>query len=650
MPKRLPSTALFGTNSNILWRRCLLLLSLAIVLSGCWYDTGEGSARAPPKLEKVSVTPVAVQLWPVSTSSQLSAVGTSLQGDQVANAPSATWVSENTSVATVDNKGRVTAVATGSTAIVVTIATVSSRVVVVVGPTTSVTGTIRYQDKMYNRERFVDTAIPTYKAVRYAKVDLVDGAGAVLKTTQTDEQGAYLFSLVPFASDHKIRVMAESDSISGMDVKVRDDSSAVYAVSRSLSIIGATTTLTVDVPLLNSPAGAFNIYDSLISASQFAHTLSGANSPVLSVFWEGGVASGTQYCTGYDATYCVHGAGIYVNSERFGDTDEFDDDVLWHEFGHFLVDKNSRDDSEGGCHFLQSTDLDMRLAWSEGWGDFFSMAVKRWLVADSRRAGLLSSTADVPASTYIDTDGGVVKILLDVANVSSQYSYATNEVSIAKILWDMSNEFQMAPLWTVMAQDFKLRPTTSPINLEALWDGWRNQFNPSVIDVGLMRAILRARLVYYEEDVMEPDDSPNPARLITIGSDEKHTLYRDNGSVDKDVVAINAIGGKSYTVETLDLRNGADTQLRILTPQQVPLMLNGVAVQNDDFDARLYNSYDSSCGEFRVRNTPTALASKTTFVAPVSGTYYVEVSTTQDLPPYASAGNYGSYRLRIIQQ
>jgi len=28
--------------------------------------------------------------------------------------------------------------------------------------------------------------------------------------------------------------------------------------------------------------------------------------------------------------------GIYVLSDPLGDTDEFDDDVLWHEFGHFV--------------------------------------------------------------------------------------------------------------------------------------------------------------------------------------------------------------------------------------------------------------------------------------------------------------------------
>lgn len=292
----------------------------------------------------------------------------------------------------------------------------------------------------------------------------------------------------------------------------------------------------------------------------------------------------------------------------------------------------------------------MRLAWSEGWGDFFAVAVKRWLAADLRRAELLSSMADVSSSTYIDTADGRTSLIIELATVGSTYSYATNEVSIARILWDVSAEYQMESVWGVLTQEFKAMPSTSPVNLEAFWNRWRAQRQSSATELGVIRNILRARQVFYEEDGFEPDDTPNASRLLTLGQDETHYLYRNDGSVDKDVVAFVAEGGRSYLVETSGLRNGADTEVTVLSPQKAPLTVNGVLVANDDFDEALYFRDDSACGQERVRNTPTALASKTTFVAPVSGTYFVEISTTKDPEPHPSAGNYGTYAIRVTQQ
>src|ERR1700756_5147679 len=66
---------------------------------------------------------------------------------------------------------------------------------------------------------------------------------------------------------------------------------------------------------------------------------------------------------------------ISLVGNRAVDSDEFDDSVILHEFGHLAAASFSRDSSPGGIHVLGDA-LDPRIAWSEGWANFFSSAVR----------------------------------------------------------------------------------------------------------------------------------------------------------------------------------------------------------------------------------------------------------------------------------
>ena len=65
--------------------------------------------------------------------------------------------------------------------------------------------------------------------------------------------------------------------------------------------------------------------------------------------------------------------GIYILGDfrGSGDTDEFDQHVIAHEFGHYFEDRFSRSDSIGGDHGGGDR-LDLRVAFGEGWGNAFS--------------------------------------------------------------------------------------------------------------------------------------------------------------------------------------------------------------------------------------------------------------------------------------
>ena len=54
--------------------------------------------------------------------------------------------------------------------------------------------------------------------------------------------------------------------------------------------------------------------------------------------------------------------------------DEYDDVVLGHEYGHFVMQKYSVSDSPGGGHSSNDR-VAPALAWGEGWATFFALCL-----------------------------------------------------------------------------------------------------------------------------------------------------------------------------------------------------------------------------------------------------------------------------------
>lgn len=71
------------------------------------------------------------------------------------------------------------------------------------------------------------------------------------------------------------------------------------------------------------------------------------------------------------AFFSPNPASIYLRGDAAVDTDEFDEMVIAHEFGHFVTYTFSRSDSIGGEHSLLDY-LDPRVAFDEGWATAFA--------------------------------------------------------------------------------------------------------------------------------------------------------------------------------------------------------------------------------------------------------------------------------------
>lgn len=111
-------------------------------------------------------------------------------------------------------------------------------------------------------------------------------------------------------------------------------------------------------------------------------------------------------------------AGVFVLGFENVDTDEYDQHVIAHELGHYFQDVFSRDDSIGGPHGGGER-LDLRVAFSEGWGNAFSGMVKGSArYGDSLGAGQAGGFAiDLEANVVTNpgwfSEGSIQSLLYD---------------------------------------------------------------------------------------------------------------------------------------------------------------------------------------------------------------------------------------------
>jgi hypothetical protein len=515
----------------------------------------------------------------------------------------------------------------------------SSEVSAVPGSTGTISGKVRYEDKELtgNPAQLTGgfTGNTKMKAVRYATIEVVNAANSsVLYTTQTNSLGMYSILTSTGSTTVYVRVDSIATPPTSASITVTNLSSAKYAVpSQNISLAGSAN-VNISIPTTNTAGGAFSILDVMTTGYDFINHLNGAYPAVpLNAYWAPGNLNGTYFCYGG----CPVGDGIYVLSQTGGDTDEYDDDVLWHEFGHFIAHNYSLDDSPGGQHSLGDNELDLRLSWSEGWGDFFPGAIKTWLSA-SGQSNLISSAAGISLTTYVDTSGSD-GFSFDFGNPSLNGSYSTSEVAIAKLLTDLQATYTMNNVWNVVT-NFKLVIPTDPVNLELFWDRWLSILGSGGLPT--LNSLYSARSIVYQTDPWEPDDTYLSASTYTAV--QNRTLYSSPGITDKDYVQISAIAGTTYTITTNSLFNGADTFLTLYSSTGVTVLTSD---DNKNGTNIIYTpcSIDMSCDNGFPMNNTTNLSSKITFTPASNGTYYVEVKSSPGRP--TSAGRYGSYALII---
>ena len=221
------------------------------------------------------------------------------------------------------------------------------------------------------------------RPIRSATLEVVDQDRRVLARTTTDDQGRYSVSLPADQSVH-LRVLAQIDA-NGTPIAVTDNTraEALYAVespafasNAGTANVHAASGWTGSAYAESRSAAPFAILDTVYRAQRKLLTLDpAARFKPLRLHWStanrpasGDLATGEIEATGFKSTL---GMGhIYVLGQAEVDTDEYDESVIAHEWGHYYQWSFSRDDSPGGPHGNEP--LEMTLAFSEGWGDGLS--------------------------------------------------------------------------------------------------------------------------------------------------------------------------------------------------------------------------------------------------------------------------------------
>jgi hypothetical protein len=534
------------------------------------------------------------------------------------------------------------------------------------GPGVVVGGKVTFVKRLYNEQGLTGDRV--VKPVRYGAVEIVrEVDGSVVATTFTDKNGSYCTDVRQLTSFSTVypRVASKTDP-QKFKIVVTGDDGGLY--SRPGDPFDASKPgiykRDFPLPLMAQPSGfefpfsgAFNIMDVLTTGEEKAVELTGqAPSDTLFGVWTPGSVFGSGSVGTYfgadeqtDNAFIVLSGGA-AGGPDVGDHDEYDDDVIFHEFGHFMAYSFSKPSEIGGPHYLNDNTQDIRLSWSEGWATFFSAAIRNNPLMVNTYAGDPGSlNQEFSYSFNIEKPSSAV--LTGIGTPLEEYgTYTTSEIAVAAVLWDLLDGYGeggdvsaegLQRVWQIVGQFKTILPPT--VTLETFATYFKNFFPASFANFATTATL---RKIEFVPDAYEsrPDDvrgsAPDAGLVATC-----HTLY-PAGDVDYAKFTVNV--PRSVTVETFNLSNGADTFLQVVDANdQVVVWGSGVSAQDDDAGS-LRSVQDGVCNwnvpvayrEIGVNNGK-RFASTVTFDAQ-PGIYYARVTASPKKDPRTGAmGSYG---------
>jgi len=256
-------------------------------------------------------------------------------------------------------------------------------------PLAAVTGRVTFDlvpfNNSFNGLDYNNIAVSPARGIRVQTVDL---DGNIIDSTSTDNNGEFRFKLQP-KTDLRLRISAQMHHNSGpkWDIKVTDNtnSNALYITEGEVftsSLDGSVRNFHLasgwDGTAYSQPraAGPFAILDAIYESIQKLVAVDpDINLPPLEIRWSvnNSVAEGDLE-DGDIGTSFYSDSTIYLVGKADSDTDEYDRHIVIHEWGHYFEDMLSRSDSIGGLHGIYDR-LDLRVAFSEGWGNALSAII-----------------------------------------------------------------------------------------------------------------------------------------------------------------------------------------------------------------------------------------------------------------------------------
>lgn len=264
----------------------------------------------------------------------------------------------------------------------------------------TISGSVAFESVGVETEEFtLDLSSLSTLPARGVVVRAVDASGATVASTTTDTTGQYSLE-VDMNTNVSIEAVAQllqatpGSGIWNVSVLDNTSSDAQYILAGALASSGtADSTRDLFAPsgsdgvsayTSERTAGPFAILDGIFSGLTLMESVDPDITFVpLQVFWsvnnrlinddeEVDIPAGDLNSSAF--TFIGGTPTILILGDTETDTDEYDEHVIVHEFGHFFQETVSRDDSIGGSHSLASL-LDPRVSFSEGFGNALSAIV-----------------------------------------------------------------------------------------------------------------------------------------------------------------------------------------------------------------------------------------------------------------------------------
>jgi len=297
-------------------------------------------------------------------------------------------------------------------------------------------GDARFEDRTFDENGF---RARSWHPVRYARVEVRrQNDNAVLATGTTDGLGHYAINFGNNgAHGVYVRVFTQTELDDGLrKVAVRNHPKfgIVYSWAAPAfdETLAETHHVNIDIPEEDSGyavAGAFNIFDVLVSGHDLIRRMTGRSLKAIDTYWQTGAdTTETSYCSKkrYDDGLCSNLGTLSIQG-RDEDRDEYDDCVILQELFRFAVDQLSINDDPGGTHD-GSRDDPLR-AWGNGVSMFFA-----------------SHTLGVPY--FVNKNRYGVTRFFDLEAMPSPFAYRTSdgtmtgrvsEYLVAAALWDLAD-------------------------------------------------------------------------------------------------------------------------------------------------------------------------------------------------------------------
>lgn len=264
------------------------------------------------------------------------------------------------------------------------------------------------------------------RPARQVEVSLLDAAGVEIARGRTDDEGRYAIEAPAAAASVEIesRIAVEHHDLA---VAADRRGETTHGVRAELAAPDQSVRIVIGEAAPSGPAGAFHILDTMLEGARAVRAWTGRRLPPFFAYWGRGVTTSWSYyhgaCPEGAARFCIELLGGEPGQQATTDTDEHDEPIVLHEFGHFVMDHLTTSSSHGGDHPPGAL-IDPGLAWEEGRASWFATAVLR-------------------DPFYRDTIGveprGSLRIDHDVEREPGGLRGIGSERGVMEILWDLSD-------------------------------------------------------------------------------------------------------------------------------------------------------------------------------------------------------------------